>query len=402
VTVRAAGFAMFVRSLIGALAVATSGCVTVSTSGHVAADGRLFFEKPKYDGQAQGSAVSLVAEPELDIKSDDEVQSVALRPFYRLDPVDDQRTHADVRKATYQVAFENFEAGAGAGQFAWGVLESYRPTDVINQIDFVEAPTANAKLGQPYVEVGWSADSTSLRLYYLPYFRDRTFPGLRGRLRFPAVIDTSAPSFDSRYGRFHPSGAARLSTSIDKVDLGLGLFTGLSREPRFLLELTTGQVVPRYDVIHQASGDVQWTVGDFVFKAEAYARLWPEGRRAYAGGGGGLDYNIPDLAFGWDLTLALEFLFDLRPVDAPPTFFDHDAFAGVRLAFNDPASSEVLGGAIVDVGDGTTFGRLAVARRFGDHWRASIDGNLFLGPSGKIESGFLRDDYAAARLAYFF
>ena len=71
--------------------------------------------------------------------------------------------------------------------FTWGTLESYKPTDVMNQTDFVEATDGSAKLGQPYASVGWVGDSAALRLYYLPYFRDRTFQGLRGRPRFARV-----------------------------------------------------------------------------------------------------------------------------------------------------------------------------------------------------------------------
>ncbi len=97
-----------------------------------------------------------------------------------------------------------------------------------------------------------------------------------------------------------------------------------------------------------------------------------------------------------------EFLFDTRPRDAAPTFFDHDGFLGARLAFNDTSSTEVVAGAVVDVLDQSTFGRAGISRRFGEHWRVSLDVNVFLGPHGKLESSFLKDDYGHARIAYFF
>ena len=89
-------------------------------------------------------------------------------------------------------------------------------------------------------------------------------------------------------------------------------------------------------------------------------------------------------------------------MDAPPTFFDHDGFLGLRIAANDTSNTEVLVGALVDVLDGSSFGKAGVSRRFGDHWRVSCDVNIFLGPHGKLESAFLKDDYAHARIAYFF
>ncbi len=379
--------------------------LAVAVAGHVAADGRAFVLSPKYPGQARGTAVSLVAEPEFSVKSEDVVHSATLRPFYRLDPIDERRSHADLRTANYELRTGNFELGLGIKTFTWGVLESYRPTDAVSQIDFVESPNGTAKLGQPYVGGGYVGDALSLRLFYLPYFRDRTFPGVRGRLRFPTVIDTDGATFGSPYGRFHPSGAARLSLDAGAFDVGLGVLSGLSRDPRFIAELTTGRVVPRYEVMHQASVDAQWTLGAFVLKGETFVRGWSGPRaeplRWFSGGGIGVDWTTHFPA-DVDLVLAAEFLFDTRPVDAPPTFFEHDAFAGFRLLFNDAASTDVSAGAIVDVTDGTTFGRVEAGRRFGDHFRVSLAGHAFLAPSGKLEAGFARDHHAAARLAYHF
>ncbi len=381
-----------------------TGCAspTFQTAGHVAADGRAFAFDPKYAGQAQGTSVSLVAEPEASIKTEDNTHTWTGRPFYRLDPVDVKRSHADVREASYKLALDHFEAKAGIGQVTWGVLESYRPTDVINQTDFVEQPNGSAKLGQPLAEVGFLGQTTSLRLYYLGFFRDRTFPGLRGRLRFPALIDTDHPQFESPYGRFQPSGAARFAATIGDFDVGLGLFSGLSREPRFIAELTTGQVAPRYDLLHQGSADMQWTLGPFVIKAEALVRMMTEDRIVSVGGGAGAEYTFVKLVSDADLSFATELLWDTRPLNAPPTFFEHDAFVGARFAFNDAASTEIQAGAIVDVFDGTTFGKLDVSRRLGDHWRISVDGNVFFGQHGKLESALLRDDHLHGRIAYFF
>jgi hypothetical protein len=393
-----------VALLLACLLLFLSGCASPSivASGHVAADGRAFAFDPKYAGQAQGSSVSLVAEPEVAIKTEDNTHTWTARPFYRLDPVDGKRSHADIRQASYKLALEHIEASAGVGQFTWGVLESHRPTDVINQTDFVEQPNGQAKLGQPFAEVGYVGASSSLRLYYLPYFRERTFPGLRGRLRFPVLVDTDHPQFESQYGRWAPTGAVRFATTIGDFDFGVGAFTGLSREPRFIAELTTGQVLPRYDLLHQGSADMQWTLGPFVLKAEALTRMWTEQRRVSVAGGVGAEYTIFKVVRDADLSFAAEMLWDTRAVDAPPTFFEHDAFGGARFAFNDTASTEISAGAIVDVFDGTTFGRLEASRRLGDHWRISADGNVFFGRPGKLEGSFLKDDHLHGRIAYFF
>jgi len=382
---------------------ATSGCLSnVKASGHVAADGRVFAFDPKYPGQSRGDAVSLVAEPQLETKTEDGAHTATLRPFYRLDPADERRSHADLREGAYKVQSGSLQAGIGAGQFTWGTLESYKPTDVMNQTDFVEAFDGSAKLGQPYASVGIVGEKAALRLYYLPYFRDRTFQGLRGRPRFAVPIDVDHPVFASRLDRLQPSGAARFTLNAGDFDFGIGAFTGLSREPRFVAELTSGRVAPVYDHIHQASIDAQWTSGALVLKAEGFARLWGESLRAFAGGGAGGEYTFFKVVGEADVSLAAEILLDSRPVDAAPTFFQHDAFLGVRVAANDTSSTEVLAGAIVDAFDATTFGRLGASRRFGDHWRAYVDVNVYVAPRGKLESAFLRDDHLHGRIAYFF
>src|SRR5262245_28695071 len=117
------------RALLAGLSLAVVACkgAVVQTAGDVAAEGRLFVQAPKYRGQEQGTGVSLVAQPEVSVESEDGHHAARLRPFYRLDPYDAQRSHFDLRQANYRFSTDRFEAGAGVGIVAWGVLESYRP-----------------------------------------------------------------------------------------------------------------------------------------------------------------------------------------------------------------------------------------------------------------------------------
>src|SRR3954447_19629742 len=124
---------MSARAALALLMLGGAGCLpAVQASGHVAADGRAFAYDAKYPGQDRGDGVSLVAEPQLEMKSEDGVHDATLRPFYRLDPNDVKRSHADLREGSYKLAVDHFQAGIGAGIFTWGVLESYKPTDVMN------------------------------------------------------------------------------------------------------------------------------------------------------------------------------------------------------------------------------------------------------------------------------
>ncbi len=379
-----------------------AGCSAPQLGGYAAADGRAFALTPKYLGQLPGNAVSLVAEPQLAVSSKDEKHTLTLRPFYRLDALDSERSHADLRRADYRLALEHVQLGIGVGSVAWGVLESAKPTDVLNQVDFVESIDGSAKLGQPYAEAAWVGESAALRFYYLPFFRERTFPGLRGRLRFPVVVDTDHPIYEPALGRFQPSGALRFTKSVGDLDVSLGALSGLTREPRFVAELTTGNVVPRYDSMQQLFADAQWALGPVNLKAEGFVRAWGHDLQVFGGGGAGADYTLYKLLGPADLSVAAEFLFDTRPIDAAPIFFDHDAFAGLRLALNDTAGTELLGGSISDVLDGSTFVRAQASRRFGEHWRMSLGVMIFAVQPGKLESAFRRDSHGMARLAYYF
>jgi len=391
-----------IAALLAALAGIGCAVTKPETGGLVAADGRAFFLPPKYPGQDYGHGVSLVADPRFVLDIQDGRHRLAAEPFYRLDPTDDRRSHSDVREASYRLSLHGWKFGVGAGLFSWGVLESYRPTDVLNQIDLVEAVDGTQKLGQPYVELGWAGEKVSVTAWYLPYFRTRTFQGVRGRPRGAAVVDTDHPEFETALGVWQPSGALRVAVHSRGVDFGVGLFTGNSREPRFILELTNTELTPRYELMHRALSDLQWSYKGLTLKAEGFFCVYSEQLILFGGGGAGLDYTFFDVGHGVDVTLAAEVLFDTRHDDAPITFFKHNAFAGVRLALNDTGNTEITAGAIVDFLDGTTWGRFEAHRRIGEHWQIAVSANVFFGQQGTIPGAFNRDHYGQLRVAYLF
>jgi hypothetical protein len=371
--------------------------------GFTAADGRAFPFRPIQRDQSWGNAVSLVAEPEVSLASGDGSHVATVRPFLRLDPIDRQRSHWDVRRADYVLSAGSFELGLGAGIFRWGVLESYSAVDVINQADYLEDLDRSEKVGQPYASIGYLPGDFAVRAYVLPYFRAARFPGENGRLRLGGVVDTGERIFETPLAEWQPSFALRVSGAIGEVDLGLGFFSGVSREPRFVAQLTEPTVVAAYDLAHQASIDLQWTHGPFALKLEALGRLWSLERRFFFAAGGGLEYTFFDIGgSGIDLSLAAEYLFDGRPIEAPVTFFQNDVFLGFRIAFNDTDGTQIFGGGITDVTDLRSYLRLGADRRLGDHFKLALELNAFLGNRKGLESALLADHYAQLRIAYFF
>ncbi|MEZ4222667.1 MAG: hypothetical protein R3B13_17125 [Polyangiaceae bacterium] len=400
--------ARYARGLGGCAMLAALSCsacagTTLREGGHVSTDARAYFGPARFADQKSGNGLSLRMEPELSVQSESEEHTVTLHPFIRMDPADEQRTHYDLRQADYVFATGPLTTGVGVGLFSWGVLEAHKLVDIINQSDLVEDIGGSEKLGQPYVGSGLSGESWSLRALYLPYSRDRTFPGDEGRLRFPLVVDTDQPQYESSLARFHPGFAGRGSISVGELDLGLSAFAGLSREPRFYAQLTERAVIPRYEQLRHVGVDAQWTHEALSLKLEATARTWSTTFRPSAGIGGGLEYSFFDIGpFGYDLTLVGEYYWDNRPLDAPVTLYDHDAFGGFRFALNDDSDTMLLAGMLVDVDTGFSSLQVSASRRLGERWRLFLEGRGFFGPEGILESSLLSDDYAQLRVAYYF
>lgn len=376
----------------------------LSVSGNVAAEGRMFFAAPRHLGQRLGTGPSIAATPRFSLQDERGTHTLTIEPFVRVDSIDSARTHYDLRRADYEFFSGGFSFGIGVGSFSSGVLDGHRVVDIVNQRDLVEDIDGHVKLGQPYVGLGYEAGAWSLSFQYLPYFRNRTFPGERGRIRFPLIVDPDGALYESRFGAWHPSFNARVSVSAGDFDIGLSGFSGLSREPRFFGQVSRpNMVVPQYDFLQQGAVDVQWTIDALIFKAEVAGRWWSEDLRFFVAAGGGATYQFFDVfRSGVDVGIVAEYHFDNRTADAAITFFDNDVVGALRIAINDSGDTTITAGAAVDVATTTTYGRAAVERRFGESWKASVETRLFFGREGRLESGLLNDNHAQAVIAHYF
>ena len=244
-------------------------------SGSLGLESRWYPDDAVHPGQ-RSYASGFVAEPRFYLE-DAEGRSLTLAPFLRYDAADPRRTHADLHEA-FLLLFGEFGDGewelrAGVDRVFWGVAESHHLVDVVNQIDLVEHPNEEAKLGQPMVHATWSGDWGVAEVFALPYHRKRTFPGRRGRLRLPFVVDESRTSYESAAEQWHLDLAARYSHSFGPVDFGLSAFDGTNREPLLLPVQEAGSgasiLVPHYEQIRQLGLDAQLTAGSWLFKLEA-------------------------------------------------------------------------------------------------------------------------------------
>ena len=128
--------------------------------GRIGLESRWYPEDP-LDGRQESSVGGLVLQPTLYVE-DDNGRSFTVTPFLRYDSADHRRTHADLREA-YLLLFGDFrnstwELRLGVDQVFWGVAESRHLVDIINQIDLIEHPNEESKLGQPMAHATWSTE----------------------------------------------------------------------------------------------------------------------------------------------------------------------------------------------------------------------------------------------------
>lgn len=372
-------------------------------SGYISAQGRFFFNDPLYPGQDRNNA-SVAMQQEY-YHEWENGSSVIFVPFIRIDSVDQERTHADIRELNYLWLSDDVELRAGIGKVFWGVTEFVHLVDIINQTDLVEHIDGEEKLGQPMVQLIVPGRWGTLEFFLLPYFRERTFPGEHGRLRGVLPVDTDNAEYESSHKEKHIDIALRYSKTLGDLDLGIYHFRGTGREPDLLVEFDSfgrPHLIPFYGQIDQTGLDAQYVKGSWLFKLESLYRSG-QGDDNFFASVSGFEYSFVNIASsGIDIGVIGEWAYDERGVDAS-TPFDNDVMVGARIAFNDAASSEALLGVSYDVnGDGQIF-TLESSRRFGNNWKAVLESFFVIDSSeNDFIHAFRDDDYVLFELSYYF
>lgn len=372
-------------------------------SGNVALEYRHFTENA-LDSRQHDDNGSFSAQPEYFRRWDDERQSFTFVPFLRIDENDPERSHFDIRELTWVKVNKSHEWRIGIRKVYWGVTESQHLVDIINQTDLVENVDGEDKLGQPMVNLSLVRDWGTLDFFVLPGFRERTFPGVKGRLRSQPRVDSDQTVYESSSEQRHVDIAMRWSHNIGNWDIGLSYFRGTSRDPRFVSGVDGSGapvLVPHYDQLRQTGLDLQWTRGSWLWKLEAIARK-----------SNGVSYNASTAGFEYtftgifkskkDLGILLEYHHDSRDEMATTPFQD-DIFIGFRLSFNDVQSTELLFGSVQDRDSSAESIFLEASRRFGSHWKGSLEIRSFRNaPPTDPLFIFRNEDLVQLELAYYF
>lgn len=375
----------------------------VEVSGHVSAEFRSFYHSP-LDPQQHHNNASLAVEAEHYYEWDNGQQSFTFTPFARLDEHDEERSHADIRELTWVKAMEDMEWRIGIRKVFWGVTESQHLVDIINQTDLVESPDGEAKLGQPMLNLALIHDWGTVDLFVLPYFRERTYPGIEGRLRSQPRVDVDQPVYADADKEKHIDYALRWSQSSGDWDLGVSHFYGTSRVPRLVAGTDSNSnavFIPHYEIINQTGIDVQVTKDAWLWKLEAIRRTG-QGVGYYAATAG-YEYTFYGvLESSADVGLLMEYLYDDRGVNAT-TPFEDDVMLGLRLILNDAQSSEALVGGIFDMDTDAKVITVEASRRFGNNWKLNFDARVYHNlPQTDLLYAYRNDDYVQFELVYYF
>ncbi|MEM7163833.1 MAG: hypothetical protein AAF581_00125 [Planctomycetota bacterium] len=371
-------------------------------SGVVTGELRAFPANPRFADQDDDPlSVSVAVEPEIVYEWQDGLQRVVATPFVRVDSNDDDRTHADLRELHWLYLGDSFTLLAGVGKVFWGVTESRHLVDVINQTDGVEDIDEEAKLGQPMVNLTLEGEWGALDLFYLPYFRERTFN--EERLRGPFPI-SSNPTYESSADEGHQDWAVRWAHSLGDFDVGLSHFSGTSREPTLVPEVRASGTVlrPHYALMDQTGVDVQWTRDAWLCKLEAISR--DDDQRRFFAAVAGFEYTFFQFIDGYgNLGILSELLVDDRSRRSPRTAFDHDVFVGARWSLEDAQDTAILAGAVVDLQSPETLVSIEAERRVGDSWFVELTARLFLNTdSDSVARALSEDDFISLAVSYHF
>ncbi len=359
---------------------------------------RYFIDEPQFSEQGRNAA-AVIYRPVWSMTSESGNSVYDFRGVARFDENDDERNLIDITELSWLYAKNDWEFKVGVSKVFWGVAETQHLVDVINQTDFVDDINGESKLGQPLIRVSRLSDFGVFDAFILPYFRERTFAGEKGRLRTQPVVNHDLVVYESDKEQSHIDVALRWSHTVGVFDIGLSYFDGTGRDPVLSISDDGRFLVPSYIQIEQLGLDVQATLDAWLLKLEAIDRkpssAFPS--ENFQAAVGGFEYTFFDIASsGVDVGVVGEYSYDSR---GDQSFADDSAFLGLRFALNDEQSTDLLIGCSVD-------GELCSAegsRRIGESFKMSLRANTF---SGIEESSQLasqrQDDFLQLSLAYFF
>ncbi len=359
-------------------------------------------------GNIDQSEISLRLQFDYSYSWDNSRKLIQFIPYALVSDPDREKSHTDLREASFSASFGRLELQVGISKLFWGVTESTHLVDVINQTDLVENPDGEDKLGQPLIALGVATEWGCLTGFVLPYFRERSFPGVDGRLRTALIVDTDNPTFESADEERHIDLAIRWEHSVSYFDIGLSYFDGTSRDPILMPGSISGGdsvLIPQYPQISQTGVDLQMTYEALLLKHESIYRNYDSAEHEdFYAQASGLEYSLYSvLDSPADLGLILEYL-SADDANNARTPFDKHSFVALRLVFNDTQDSSVLAGMVFDHDSDTRFVNIEVSRRLAPELTGTLEIRHFEidDEDTSALSSYARESYVQVEMIYAF
>ena len=394
--------------MIRKVALSSLSLVMVSTAsafeitGSAGAELRYYLQDALYTEQERTYG-SLFLSPEIYSEFNEGQDTLIFKPFYRFDEHDKERSHGDIRELQWAHYQDNWETKIGVGKVFWGQTESIHLVDIINQTDSVESVDGEAKLGQPMLNFSYFSNYGNFSAFVMPYFRERTFQSVEGRLRPPLAISDAI--YESSSEQSNLDYALRWQSSIGDWEVGLSYFSGTTREPELITSISQDgnvSINPYYAQINQLGIDLLKVSGAWLLKLES---IYREGQSEdFTALVTGFEYTQEGiLGSRYGIGYLLEYQYDERDNN----FFaigQNDIMLGMRIMANDIAGTETLFGFIQDLDNESTYSAyIEASSRLSANWRWKLDGYFFSSNDEEDPFFFLRrDDHIQFSLEYYF
>ena len=253
--------------------------------------------------------------------------------------------YVDLKEAFVNTSVADFDVLAGNTTVFWGKAEAVNLVDIINTKDYSRGLRSGEKQGMPMVRVMTALGPGDAEFYLLPHFVENRYADSRSRQRTSLPISQDTTRFVAGDDKNDPGFAFRYSGYMGDLDYGVSYFSGISRDPGFVIDGATMTLVPLYHEITQTGVDVQWIYGDTSFKAEVIRRTkqlnYSGVAEDYNAGIFGVEHNyFGVMDSNADLAIFAEYARDTRKEDAASGLQD-DVFAGAILSMNDVDDTQI-------------------------------------------------------------
>lgn len=336
--------------------------------------------------------------------------------------------YADIPRGYYQYFADDFDLLVGSNIEYWGVSESNRVVDSVNQRYIIDQTVDYISLGQPMVNLNLNLGiNSTLSLFGLVYFRDRDPATAETRFRSPILVSNDDAVYEEGDARnFDFAARFRTSQSVlwGGVDLAVSYFEGTNRAPSslpdtcltpnagFIGATACGNViinnpqavsfVPYYHKLRRYGLELVYSNGDLQLTFEG--ALSDAIGEAYYSAIGGVQYSFGGIGPNGDtLLLVGEYLYDDRSLVQPPTIYEDDVFLGFAYSGNDVAGTSVRGGLYYDLDTHAQIYTVSYSRRIRDAFRLKVAGFGVNAAGTNDPLALAQDDgFLEVSLSYFF